>query len=248
MRAKDVMSPGLVAISPEASITQAAALMLEKRISGLMVLDAAGALVGVLSEGDLLRRVELGTERKRPKWLEFLLGPGRLSSEYVQTHGRRVREVMTRDVVCVAEDAELSEVVKLMNDHRVKRIPVLKDGKAVGIVTRADLLRALQAILARGAVPENPSDVEIRDAVLKELKAQSWAPTGSVNLSVRDGVVEWTGCIFDEREREALRVAAENTPGVTSVKDRMTTVEPYSGFVMTSPDDTTSGAGGRDAD
>jgi CBS domain-containing protein len=240
------MSPGLVAISPEASIREAAALMLEKRISGLMVLDATGALVGVLSEGDLLRRVELGTERKRPKWLEILLGPGRLSSEYVRSHGRKVRELMTRDVACVADDAELSEVVKLMNDHRVKRIPVLEDGKAVGIVTRADLLRALEAILARGAAPENPSDAEIRDAVLKELKAQSWAPTGSVNLSVRDGVVEWTGCIFDEREREALRVAAENAPGVTSVRDRMTTVEPYSGFVMTSPEETASGAGGRD--
>jgi CBS domain-containing protein len=245
MRAKDVMTPGLVAIAPEASISEAAAMMLTKRISGLMVVDAAGDLVGVVSEGDLLRRVELGTERKRPKWLEFLLGPGRMSSEYVQTHGRRVEEIMTRDVVCVKEDDDLSEVVRLMNDHKVKRIPVVADGKAVGIVTRADLLRSLQAMLARGAVSANPSDIEIRDAVLNELKAQSWAPTGSVNLGVQNGVVEWTGCIFDDREREALRVAAENTPGVKSVTDRLTTLEPYSGFVITSGDDPSLQAGAK---
>ncbi|PSC06445.1 histidine kinase [Alsobacter soli] len=236
MLAKDVMTPGVVSISPEASIKDAAALMLERHISGLPVIDEAGALVGMVTEGDLLKRVELGTQQKRPKWLEFILGPGRMSTDYVQTRGRKVGEVMTSRVVTVNEDADLADVVTSMNDHRIKRIPVLRGGSVIGLVTRADLLKALEGMLERGAVAANPSDLEIRSAILAELEAQSWAPTGTINISVQGGVVELNGCIFDDREREALQVAAENVAGVKAVKDHVTTIEPYSGTVISQGD------------
>ena len=127
MKAKDVMTQRVISIAPDANVLQAARLMLQNRISGLPVVDAAGALVGIVTEGDFLRRSELGTEKQRPRWLEFLIGPGKLASEYVQASGRKVEEIMTTDLHTIGEDTPLEDVVHLMEKHRVKRLPVMRD-------------------------------------------------------------------------------------------------------------------------
>src|ERR1700731_1297937 len=143
MKVKDVMSQQIVSIGADASVLDAVQLMLKHRISGLPVIDESGNLQGVVTEGDFLRRVETGTERKRSRWVEFLLGPGRLATDYVHTSGRKVGEVMTPDVYTVAEDDALEKVVHLMERHRIKRVPVVRGAKVIGIVTRANLMRAL---------------------------------------------------------------------------------------------------------
>src|SRR5262249_28015828 len=161
MRAADVMTPDPVCVSPDASITDAIQLMLERKFSGLPVVDAGGSVVGVVTEGDLLRRTETGTQRKRTRWIEFLMGPGRLASEYGQTSGRKVGDVMTAEVRTVTEDAPLEEIVHLMERHQINRVLVVRDGKLVGIVTRANLLHALATVAAE-TKPGPASDTSIR--------------------------------------------------------------------------------------
>jgi CBS domain-containing protein len=216
-----------------ATIADAAGLMLQHRISGLPVVDEKGQLLGIVTEGDLLRRAETGTERRHKPWLELLLGPGRLAEEYVDAHAQFVSEVMTRDVVSVTPQSPLPEVVRLMERRNVKRLPVLEAGKLVGIISRANLVRALLNNLPE---PAERSDAEIRDSILAEMAKQPWGSRASVAVQVMAGVVELTGAITDERERIALRVLAEGIPGVKAVRDRVVWVEPMSGMVI-SPDD-----------
>jgi CBS domain-containing protein len=233
MNAGDVMTQSTVTVAPDASIMHAIRLMLERRISGLPVVDHAGALVGMLTEGDLLRRTELGTQRQRPRWIEFLIGPGQLASEYVSASGRKVCEVMTTPVYSVAEDTPLTDVVQIMESKQVKRLPVVRDNQVVGIVSRANLLRAL-ASLPRDAEPADVTDASIRNHLLAELDKQRWAPVALVDVIVRDGVVHLWGTLTDERQRQGIRVAAENTPGVKGVEDHLVWIEPMSGIVVTS--------------
>lgn len=231
MKAKDVMARDVVTIGPDATVLQAARLMLQHHISGLPVVDAAGKLAGILSEGDFLRRRETGTQRRRSRWLEFLMGPGKMASEYTHSHGMRVSEVMTETVRTVSEETGLEEIVELMERHRIKRVPVIRDGELTGIVTRSNLMHAMVSI-ARIA-PETPrTDAAIRDQLLEELKKQEWAPLALTNVVVSNGVVELWGAIIDERQRQALKVAAENIPGVTAVKDHLVWIEPTSGVII----------------
>ena len=234
MKASDVMTRNIFSVRPDATVAEAIRTMLDKQISGLPVIDEAGRLVGILTEGDLLRRGETGTERQRPRWLEILMGPGRLAGEYVRTHGRKVDGIMTRDLVSVAPDTPLKEVVELMERHRIKRVPVLDGDVPVGILSRADLLRALL-----GALEEQPastaSDGEIRERILAELARSAWVPRDGIAITVANGVVELNGVILDEKERDALRVAAENVPGVKAVEDHLVWVEPVSGTVIEAP-------------
>jgi CBS domain-containing protein len=234
MKASDVMTRNVVSIGPDASVLDAVRLMLQHRISGLPVIDAAGALVGIVTEGDFLRRAETGTQRKRPRWLEFIVGPGRMADEYVHSSGRKIAEVMTPDVWSISEDEPLEKIAHLMERRRIKRAPVLRDGKVVGIVTRANLMRAM-VTLALEAHPTSASDAAIRERLLRELKKQSWAPIGLIDLVVKDGVVKFTGALTDERERQALRVAAENIEGVKRVEDHLVWIEPNTGTVFEAP-------------
>jgi CBS domain-containing protein len=236
MNAKDVMSPSVVSIPADASILQAIQLMLKKRISGLPVVDGEGRLVGIVTEGDFLRRAETETQHRRPRWLDFLLGPGRLADEYTHSHGRKVADVMTPKPVTVAEDTPLAEVVRLMEKRQIKRVPVVRDQKPIGIVSRANLLHALASVI-REIKPASQSDATIRERLHAELGKQMWAPTALINLIVRDGIVELWGTISDERERQALKVAAENTPGVTGIRDHLALVDPISGMVTYQPGD-----------
>ena len=234
MNASDVMTREILSVGPDTTVVEAVRTMLDNRISGLPVIDAAGRLVGILTEGDLLRRGEMGTERQRSRWLEILMGPGRLAGEYVRTHGRKIGEVMTRDVVSVTLDTPLKEVVELMERHRIKRVPVLDGEVLVGILSRADLLRALL-----GALEEKPAaattDEEIRERIRRELAKTAWVPRDGIAITVENGVVDLNGVILDEKEREALRVAAENVPGVRAVEDHLVWVEPVTGTIIDVP-------------
>ncbi len=234
MQVRDVMTRNVISIAADATVLKAARLMLQNRISGLPVVDAQGKLVGMVTEGDFLRRGEIGTQRRRPKWLEFLVGPGRLAGEYVQASGRKVAEVMSADPLTVSEDDALETVVELMERRRIKRLPVLRDGNIVGIVSRANLMYAL-ASLAREAPAPAGDDSAIRERILAGLGKQPWAPR--VNVVVKNGVAELWGTITDERERRALIVATENVAGVRQVHDHLVWVEPMSGMAFGSPED-----------
>jgi CBS domain-containing protein len=196
MNAGDVMTRQIVSVTPETSIQDMAQLMLKNRISGLPVVEDNGNLVGIVTEGDCLRRVETDTEPRRRRWVEFLMGPDQLANEYVHTHGGKVSEVMTSDPVTVTEDTPLYEVVHLMEKRRIKRIPVLRGQQVVGIVSRADLLRAL-ASTAREIAPSAIDDAAIRNQVLAELGRQSWGPANLINVTVRDGIVDLWGVVLE---------------------------------------------------
>ena len=235
MNASNVMTRNVITISSNASILEAIRLMLQHSISGLPVMDGSGALVGIVTEGDLLRRTEIDTQPRRARWLEFLMGPGRLSEEYVRSSGRKVDEVMNTDVRTISEEAPLAEIVQTMERHRVKRLPVMKNGKLVGIVARANLLRALASV-ARETKPVSGSDETIHQILVAELAKQTWTPVNLIDVIVRSGVVHLWGSIIDERQRKGIRVIAENTPGVKAVEDHLVWVEPTSGLVMLAPD------------
>lgn len=235
MNASDVMTRNVLTVGRETSVAQAIRLMLDNTISGLPVLDD-GKVVGILTEGDLLRRSETGTERHRPRWLEILMGPGRMASEYVRTHGRKVDGIMTSDVISVARDTPLDEVVGLMERRRIKRVPVLDGDVLVGVVSRADLLRSLLHVF-EGHHSEGRGDDEIREQIVAELAKAAWAPRDGFSISVKDGVVDLNGVILEEKEREALRVVAENVAGVTAVEDHLVWIEPVSGTVIDPPQD-----------
>jgi CBS domain-containing protein len=233
MNVAEIMTQPVISVAPETTIAEAARLMLQHRISGLPVLDPRGAVVGVVSEGDLLRRAETGTERRRARWLEFLVTPGRLAQDYAHAHARKVGEVMSPNVVAVAPHDPIEEVVRQMERHRIKRLPVIEAGRLVGIVSRANLVRALVHNLAHpGAAKTDVPDAEIHDQILAEIARQPWGPRASVDVRVDNGTVELYGSIIDERERNALQVLAENVAGVKAVRDHLIWVEPMSGFVI----------------
>jgi CBS-domain-containing membrane protein len=231
LHAADIMTSAVFSIDADMSVVDAARMMLQHKISGLPVVNRENNLIGMITEGDLLRRAEIGTERHRSPWLELLLGPGRAADDYTMTHARKVSEIMSDGIVSVTPDTPLDRVVALMERHRIKRVPVLSGKRIVGIVSRANLLAALVDATPKATIV-NPSDSAIRDAILVELKRQSWAPSGTVEIEVKDGVVELRGIITDGREREALRIVAENAAGAKAVTDHLTYVEPMSGMAI----------------
>jgi CBS domain-containing protein len=234
MQAQDVMTQYVISIGPDDTIARAIRLLLQERISGLPVIDPSGRLVGMVTEGDLLRRAETGTERQRPRWLEFFAGLGRVADEYVHAHGRRISEIMTTDPVTVTEETPLEKVVTLMERRRVKRLPVVRGDKVVGIISRANLLHALASV-AGETKPVSVDDQGIRTRLLAELAKERWAPTAMIDVTVRGGVVELWGTVTNERQRQALIVAAENIPGVKQVNDHLAWIEPMSGMLFEPP-------------
>jgi CBS domain-containing protein len=201
-------------------VQAAAKLLDDNRISGMPVVDAAGQVIGMISEGDLLRRAEIGTcERRRSWWLEFFTSTRELASEYVKAHAHTVKDIMHQPVVSVREDTALAEIADLLERYRIKRVPVLRDGKLVGIVSRSNLIRALASV-APVKLATLSSDQESREAVLRELSGRRWAlPRHGV--IVQDGVAHLWGIVQSEDERSAIRVAAEGVPGVKGVRDHL---------------------------
>jgi len=229
VKAADIMTRNVLTTTEEASVAAAARLMLDGRMSGLPVLNQQGAVTGMVTEGDLLRRVEIGTDHPCSEWAGWVR-PGRVADEYVHSHGRRVAEIMSSGVVCVAPNAPLSAVVELMESHHIKRIPVLDGQSLVGIVTRADVLKALvESAEDRDDVRRMP-DAQLQAQLLSSIRRQPWAPRATISVAVTNGVAELAGVVTDDRARRALRVLCENTPGVSGVVDHLVWVEPISGF------------------
>jgi CBS domain-containing protein len=226
MHAADIMTPDVIAVDADTPLDQVVALMLENGISGVPVVDH-GNLVGIISEGDLLRRVELGTQPRRSHLLEALSSATSLAADYARTHGRKASDVMTTDVIAVADATPIAAIAELMETRQIKRVPVVRDGKLVGIVSRANLLHALAALLR--AVPEPlPDDRRIRTAVLDELQRHKWGGRVSqLDVTVQGGAVTLWGVVNSEEQRTAVRVAAENVPGVTQVVDRLDNISEH---------------------
>jgi CBS domain-containing protein len=218
MRAVDVMTTTVLSVTPEMTVRDAAKMMVEQRISAVPVIDAKGQLIGMVSEGDLMRRVELGTEKRQRSWWLDLLATGLDADEYVKSHGHLVEDIMTRDVIFVDEATPLNEIAGLLESKHIKRVPVLRQGELVGIVSRANLVQALASAHEEAPPEIDPTDREIRAALLGEITGRPWAFAGR-NIIVRDGVVHLWGVFRSPEAVKAVRVAAEGIPGVKGVED-----------------------------
>jgi CBS domain-containing protein len=230
MRAHQIMTRDVITVTSDTPIVEAADVMLRHHVSGLPVLDGAKKLVGIVTESDFLHRSETGTGRQRSRWLQFLLGPGQQGADFVREHGRKVGEVMTPHPVTIQEDASLDDIVRTMEKNNVKRLPVMKGDTLAGIVSRANLLRAV-AGLAREVPDPTADDDHIRERITRTVSQAFWRPIG-FQATVRNGIVHLHGIIVDERSRQATIVAAENTAGVKAVHDRLVWVDNYSGFYV----------------
>ncbi len=236
MRAHHIMTRKVTTVKADTPILDAANLMLQQHISGLPVVDEIGKLIGMVSEGDFIRRSEIGTQRLRIRWLDFLMGVGKVALNFVHEHGRKVGEIMTQDDLCTAtEDMPLEELVRLMERHNVKRLPVMRGDRLVGIVTRSDLLRAV-ASLARDVPDPTADDDHIRKRVIASIEDNDWRPA-QLGVTVRDGIVHLSGIIRDEQFRQAAIVAAENVSGVKLVHDHLYLFDAMSGLSFRSPED-----------
>ncbi len=222
MKASDVMTPTVLTVAPETRVPEIAQMMLDRHVSGLAVVDAKGAVVGVVSEGDLIRRPEIETDKPRSRWLRFFLSDEDLARSYVKTHGMRAKDIMTQPAETVPPDADLAQVVRVLDAKHIKRVFVVEKGRLTGVITRADLLRALHAReeLAAKAVPA--SDQEIRSLILKAIGEQGdWADGTVINVQVADGVAHLWGSIEYESQRKALLMLVENVPGVKSIEPHL---------------------------
>lgn len=235
MKVGDVMSHGVRTVLPTDRVGVAIRFMLQGGYSGLPVVDDKSRLVGVITEGDLLRRAELGTERWHPRWLKFLLGPARLAREYTHANAQTVGDVMSTEPVSVVEDTPLEQAVGLMEQHQIKRLPVMREGRVTGMLSRSDLLRACLAALERDNDSAKTTDDIIRHRIEQSLLVQPWSPHATVQVNVRQGTAQLRGVVTSDALRDALRVLVENTPGVVAVDDQLTTVEPLTGYVVHPP-------------
>jgi CBS domain-containing protein len=217
MKAADVMEPDVLSVYPDTSVNDVAKLLLKHRISAVPVVDN-GKLVGIVSEGDLVRRVETDTDKHRSWWLELMVSDEKLAAEYVKSHARYAGEVMTRPVVTADENTPLDEIAKLFESHNIKRVPIVRGGNMVGIVSRADLLRLLAGLHEKSG-PAPTDDEAIRKEVVKRMKAEPWFHSAQIEVGVRNGNVKIEGIAMSQDMQTALRVVAENVPGVRSVSD-----------------------------
>jgi len=235
MRAHQIMTRPVITVAPETPIIEAANIMLQRHISGLPVVDKAGQLVGIISEGDFIRRSEIGTQRKRGRFLKFILGPGKEATDFVHEHGRKIAEIMTPDPLTINEDTDLETIVELMEKNGVKRLPVMRGDKLVGIVSRSNLLQTVASLASE--IPDPTADDDhIRNRIIDTLEKNNWCPFG-LNVTVRDGIVHLSGVITEERSRQAAIVCAENVTGVKKVHDHLCWVDAMSGMYLNSPED-----------
>ena len=220
MQARDVMISPVITIRKSATVREVARILLEKRISAVPVVDNIGKLVGMMTESDLMRRAEAGTERPYSWWVHFLAGDATVAADYVKSHAVRVEDVMTSDVVTATPETPLHEIASLFEEHRIKRVPIVsEDGNLVGIVSRANLIQVVAS--ARPKLEMTLPDSTIRRKLLSELKKQSWAHTHNLSVTVTNGVVDLWGDAQSSEERKAIRVAAENIAGVLAVNDHL---------------------------
>lgn len=229
MQAKDVMTAHVISVGPDDTVAEVSKVLMEHGISAVPVLDGE-ELAGIVSEGDLVRRAEIGTaETHRSWWLQLFTAESTLTREYVKSHATRVRDIMEERVVTVAEDTPLNEIAATLEQRRIKRVPVVRNNRVVGIVSRADLVQKL-ASHRETPMESAPQDREIREKVLSELRSHGWRNPIAFNVTVTNGVLEFWGIYRTEDERQAARVAAESVAGVTEVHDHRSQMRmPYTG-------------------
>ncbi|HBK04704.1 MAG TPA: histidine kinase [Acetobacteraceae bacterium] len=236
MRASDVMTTKVITVSPDTTVQELATLLGQYGISGAPVVDADKKLIGIVSEGDLLFRTETATQRRtekrRTRWFDLFAWERDRARDYVKSHSHNVGDLMTTDVITVSETTELEEIANLFETKRIKRVPVVRDGQVVGIVSRANLVRALVAAGMPAATATDADDRTIRRQILAELQGQDWARVWADDVIVRDGVVHiWSSDDRSDAERKALRVAAENTAGVRGVEEHIVAAPMASGII-----------------
>lgn len=217
MHAADVMTRNVITVSPESELQEIASLLLEHGISAVPVVDAEDRVIGIVSEGDLIRRIEDEGEHRKSWWLRLLSGHG--AADYVKTHGRRAAEIMTPNPITIDEEMPLHRIATLLEKHRIKRVPVVKEGKLTGVVSRSNLLRGFS--VAPPAVSATADDREIREAILKELDDNTDVLVDRINVIVTDGRVQLWGLVENQQEKMAVQVAAENALGVTAVENHL---------------------------
>ena len=225
MKAQDIMTRDVATVRPETSVREIAALMVEKHISGVPVVSDDGEIVGMVSEADLLHRAEVGTERRHKWWFRIFADSDAAAREYAKAHGFSARDVMSRYVISVRDDADLRDVADILDSHRIKRVPVLRDGRLVGIISRRDLVRALSQVQASIA-PVKLDNAALHKTLRDRFKSQSWLNDSYINVAVNDGVVELSGLVISKDQHRALRALVEETPGVTRVEERLRVVGP----------------------
>ena len=227
MRAIDVMTTKVITVEPGTSVQALASLLSERGISGVPVVEG-DRVIGIVSEGDLLHRAETGTERRtQPRRRRWFDNPEQESArDYVKSHGRIVRDLMTREVISVADTADLAEVAVVLETNRIRRVPVMRDGKLVGIISRANLVRALAAAKAEPAAATEGDNQSIRQKLLAELSRCDWVKLWAEDVIVKDGIVHFWLCEQAEAEKRALRIAAENIPGVHGVEEHIVPAQP----------------------
>ena len=223
LTAADVMTREVVSVGPDTPVRAIAELLFTRRISGVPVLED-GRLIGVVSEGDLIGHAAATGEQRRSWWLSALMNDSASARDYAKTHGRTARDVMTSAVITIGEAATLAEIAKTLERHRIKRVPVLREGKLVGIVSRGNLLQALATLEVEAA--GTVDDDAIRERLIAELRGQSGPDLPPDAIVVENGIVRLSGIVQTEDERRALRIAAENTPGVKGVDDHLTIWSP----------------------
>jgi len=234
MRAMDVMTTDVITVNPDMSVQALATLLAERGISGAPVVDAQGKLVGIISEGDLLHRTEIGTahrhrERRRSWWLDHFASDA--ARDYVKSHGRTVKDIMSPNVVSVTENTDLGDVAAVLEAKRIKRVPVLRGGQVVGIISRANIVRAVGATKGAGPRDAENDDRSIRQRLLGELGHEEWAKVWPEDVIVRDGIVHfWLSDDEPGEKRRALRVAAETIAGVRGVEEHLLPATVYPAF------------------
>lgn len=219
MIASDVMVSDVITVGPGTAVEEVANILLVNRISAVPVVDDAGSLIGIVSEGDLIHRVEAGTEKKYSWWLKLFSERRTLARDFLKSHAVKAMDVMTKPVIIARPDTPLAELASMLERHRIKRVPIVANGKLVGIVSRANLLQALAALHRRVSVETRVGDPVLRESVLEGIRANLMAGYSHINVIVYQGNVELWGEVGSSEEKDALRVAAELTPGVRSVSN-----------------------------
>ncbi len=221
MQAQDIMTKELITVAPDTPISEIAKLLVQHRIGAVPVLAADGRLLGLVSQTDLGHRSETGTGKRRKWWLDMFADPDAQAREYVKTHGLKAEDVMTSVIFSVPYDASLAEVADALDVHRVRQLPVMRDGKLVGIISRADLVRALAEMAVASTAPRSGNG-QLQKLIWEQIRQQPWLQSVYLNLSVKEGVVELYGAVQSQDQRRALLLLVNRVPGVRRVEDALT--------------------------
>ncbi|HWL69286.1 MAG TPA: CBS domain-containing protein [Geminicoccus sp.] len=227
MLVRELMTTGVLSVSPTVPVKALVALLAERALPGVPVIDAANRLVGMVTESDLLRRLALSDEPQLTWFQSLFDNHDRAADRYARAHGVTAGDVMTRALWTVDENTTAERAARMLEEHKIRRLPVLREGQLVGMVSRTDLLRALFPSPANG-ITFATSDDSIRSAILASMRQQPWATAPLLSFEVGGGVVELRGYHRSEATRRALSVLIWEVPGVTRVLDNATEMPPNS--------------------